>query len=133
MPATGPVKLKLETFKPPGRREGENHVADAAEVSTGQQTTKLKLLDSLVNGTGDSLQAGEMPGQALSYPLHTVHHIHDGVWRGTNSDGEFVCGLMNGLYLEPVSSLTSSFTSCAALNLPQYLKNVNTHSTHTEE
>ena len=37
------------------------------------------------------------------------------------------------LYLEPVSSLTSSFTSCAALNLPQYLKNVNTHSTHTEE
>ena len=104
-------------------------MADAAEVSTGQQTTKLKLLDSLVNGTGDSLQE---KCQALTYPLHTVH-IHSGVWRGTNNDGEFVCSLMKGLYLEPVSSLTSSFRSCAALNLPQYLKYVNTHSTHTAE
>ena len=75
MPATGPVKLKLETFKPPGRREGKNHVADAAEVSTGQQTTKLKLLDSLVNGSGDSLQAGEMPGTYVPAAYSPPHPL----------------------------------------------------------
>ena len=49
-------------------------MADAAEVSTGQQTTKLQLLDSLVNGTGDSLQAGEMPGTYVpaAYSPHST-------------------------------------------------------------
>ena len=49
-------------------------MADAAEVSTGQQTTKLKLLDSIVNGSGDSLQAGEMPGTYVPV-AHSPHPL----------------------------------------------------------